>query len=840
MHPAGERWSRVKEVFEAAMDLDPLERASLLAKECGHDNALRREIESLLESDEQSDGFIEEPAFAIPRDLFSEEPEEAAAGRQFGPYQVVREIGRGGLGAVFLAARSDDEYQKHVAIKLVRRGLDTADILRRFRNERQILAQLDHPNIARLIDGGTTKDGLPYFVLEYVRGEPIAAYCTAGALATTDRLALFRKVCAAVTYAHQNLVVHRDLKPSNILVTPEGEPKLLDFGIAKLLDVDEDSLAHTVAGQRVMTPEYASPEQVRGEKITTASDVYSLGVLLYELLTGERPYRLRTRTPQEISRAITEQEPERPSTAVMRGENSKSNPRNSKLLKGDLDNIVLMAMRKEPPRRYASVAQFSEDIRRHLEGLPVIARKDTATYRTTKFIRRNKIGAAAAALICLTLVAGIVATYSQAKIATAQRDRARRQASKAERVTTFLQNVLGFSDPSWASSNPNRKREATIAEALVEAARRAEKELADEPEALAAVHFTIGNTYRTQSRYTEAEPHLRAALEIRRRVLGSEHLETGESMVAMAEWFILTNRYPEAEPLLREAVTVFRQTGNAKWLSIALNDLGTLKWYTGNAATAEHFLREALVSSNELTGEDRAPRAVMLNTLGLARRDQGDFGEAAQLLEQAIDEYRALTGEPRSELALALGNLATVLFLQGELTRAESLALDAYELSHKTLGENHLYTAYPLGTLAEIYYRQQDYRKARETIEHAMEIQQRALAGEHLDLLRSRVMLGKIVMRTGSLADAEAIFRDTIAKLEAAPGHVGAAGTRGALGECLTLQNRFEEAEPLLLESYHAVEQRLGGKDPRVRDAARRLVVLYEAWHKPEKAAPFQ
>jgi tetratricopeptide (TPR) repeat protein len=230
----------------------------------------------------------------------------------------------------------------------------------------------------------------------------------------------------------------------------------------------------------------------------------------------------------------------------------------------------------------------------------------------------------------------------------------------------------------------------------------------------------------------------------------------------------------------------------------------------------------------------------MLNTLGLARRDQGDFGEAAQFLERAIDEHRALAGEPRSELALTLNNLATVLFLQGEQTRAESLALEAYELSRKTLGENHLYTAYPLGTLAEIYYRQQNYPKARETIEHTMEIQQRALAGEHLDLVRSRVMLGKIVMRAGNLAEAEAIFRDALAKLEAAPGHVGAAGTRGVLGECLTLQNRFEEAEPLLLESYHALEQRLGGKDPRARDAARRLVVLYEAWHKPAKAAPFQ
>ena len=312
MQPASERWSRVKALFEAAVNLEPPERASLLAKECNGNDALRREIESLLESDSRTDGFIEQAILEIPRDLFAETPEDSLAGRQFGAYQIIREIGRGGLGAVYLAARADDEYRKEVAIKLVRRGLDTADILRRFRNERQILAQLDHPNIARLIDGGTTSEGLPYFVMDYVNGEPIGAYCDGHGLSTTERLKIFRKVCAAVTYAHQNLVIHRDLKPSNILVAAHGEPKLLDFGIAKLLGEDEEALAPTMAGQRVMTPEYASPEQVRGEKITTASDVYSLGVLLYELLTGRRPYRLKTRTAEEIARAITDQEPARP------------------------------------------------------------------------------------------------------------------------------------------------------------------------------------------------------------------------------------------------------------------------------------------------------------------------------------------------------------------------------------------------------------------------------------------------------------------------------------------------------------------------------------------------
>ncbi len=286
MSQAAERYARVSELFRTATELLPQDRAAFLESGCGNDESLRREVEALLEADAQSDGFIEQPISAIPADLLAE---EEFAGRHFGPYEVIRELGRGGLGAVYLAIRSDGEYRKEVALKLIRRGLDTDDILRRFRTERQILAQLDHPNIARLIDGGTSDDGLPYFVMEYVKGEPLLAYCDSQRLNTQQRLALFRKVCAAVTYAHQNLVIHRDLKPSNILVTPEGEPKLLDFGIAKLLSAEEEMMfTQTAPGLRAMTPDYASPEQIKGERITTASDVYSLGVLLYELLSGAR------------------------------------------------------------------------------------------------------------------------------------------------------------------------------------------------------------------------------------------------------------------------------------------------------------------------------------------------------------------------------------------------------------------------------------------------------------------------------------------------------------------------------------------------------------------------
>lgn len=678
MTPDRAEW--VLEVVGSALERNAADRSEFIIQACGDDFEFRAEVESLLAQQDRVIDFIEAPPSAFAAEALQLVSDETLRDKRLGPYRLVRKIGQGGMGAVYLAERDDRQYEKQVAIKIITFAFDAEEVRRRFRHERQILAALDHPNIARLLDAGTSEEGVPYFVMEYVDAIPIDQYCKSQRLDIVARLELFRTVCSAVQYAHQNLVIHRDIKPGNILVTPDGFPKLLDFGVAKLLDPDPSHpLVRTITEVRALTPEYASPEQIHGANVTTATDIYSLGVLLYELVTGQRPYRLKVHTHDEIARAITTQEPARPSAAI----SLQPSVINARSLRGDLDNIVLMAMRKEPSRRYASVSQFAEDIRRHLEGLPVIARKDTWRYRTNKFVLRNKLAVAAAALVFLTLVGGIVATIRQARIATVERDRARRQAAKAESVTTFLQNVLGFSDPGWASSNPNRQRDATISEALVEAGRRAETELANEPQALAAVHFTIGTTYRVQGRYPEAEPHLRAALDIRRRVLGAAHPDTAQSMVVLAEWCVLTARYPEAESLFREALPVFRATHDAKWLAIALNDYGVAKSTTGDAAAAEKLLREGLEGSAGLTGADRAPRAIMYSVLGAARRDQGDVVEAAALLEKSIQEHHALPGEPRSELAFTLMNLAGVRLLQGDYDHAESLLHEAFELFRK-------------------------------------------------------------------------------------------------------------------------------------------------------------
>jgi serine/threonine protein kinase len=423
-----ERWAQIRQIFDGALERSEVDRAAYLRVVCARDDELRREVESLLASHDSAGTFLDKPAASISemtQTLISSgvELQDYPPGHRVGPYELQKCIGRGGMGSVWLATRSDNEFKKRVAIKLVKRGMDTQEILRRFRLERQVLAGLTHANIAALIDGGSTPDGLPYLVMEYVEGIRIDRYCEDHKSTITERLKLFRDVCAAVQYAHGNLVVHRDLKAGNILVTADGIPKLLDFGIAKLIRTEFDTLAaaETRPELRPMTLDYASPEQVRGEPITTATDVYSLGVLLYKLLTGKSPYGLAARSDSALRKAICEQEPLKPSAVVLTDEKAvipdatqkieltheetrdKARRRLKKKLAGDLDMIVLMALRKEPLRRYASVEQFSEDIRRYLEGRPVIARSDTFGYRSARFLRRNAVAVAAAGLAILTL-----------------------------------------------------------------------------------------------------------------------------------------------------------------------------------------------------------------------------------------------------------------------------------------------------------------------------------------------------------------------------------------------------------------------------------------------------
>jgi serine/threonine-protein kinase len=865
-----EEWQKVGELLEAALELEPGARLKLLDETCAGAPDLRREVESLLACEEKADGFLAAPALAFSADLFDAGGEEDHAGQEVGHYRILREIGRGGMGAVYLARRADDEYRKFVALKIVRRGMDTEDILRRFRNERQILASLDHPNIARLLDGGTTDAGLPYIVMEHVEGAPITDYCDRQRLTTRERLELFRTVCAAVQHAHQNLVVHRDLKPSNILVTAEGEPKLLDFGIAKVLNPELSALSmeRTRTELRVLTPDYASPEQLRGEKLTTTSDVYSLGVVLYELLTGHRPYRAAGTSPHELERAIREEEPARPSAAVSRVEVVTSGDRGTQAtitpesvsrardtqpgalrrnLSGDLDNIILMAMRKEPSRRYSSVGQLAEDIRRHLAGLPVVARKDTFRYRAGKFVRRNKAGVAAAAVVLLSLVVGLAAALWQARVAAHERDRARVEAAKAERINAFLQHVLGYSQVNWLSPNPQSSTTfSTIAEALDEASRRAERELADQPEILAAVQFSLGQSYAAQGKTDVAMQHLRASLENRRRVLGPDHPDTAQSMTALGLQLVYQGKYAEAESLSREAVAVYRRArergeANTKWFAISLSDLGISLISRGDAPAGEAALLEALEVAANFTGEERGGIGVIYGNLAISRGNQGDIDGAVDYLQKSVEEHRRVRSEPRVELAIGVGNLGSFLTIKGEYARAEPLLRESLDIYRKTVGEKHQFTTWSIDYLADNYCEQGDYRRALEEVNRALAIQREVLQEGHIDFARSWTILGKILTRTGQAVRGEDYLRRalTLRAKSLKPSHWRLCETQVALGENLTAQKRYAEAEPLLVESHDNLNASLSGRDPRTQAARRRLVALYEAWQKPDMAAQY-
>ena len=859
-----ERWRQIEDLFHSALDCASARRAAFLDSACASDSALRQEVESLLASYEKG-SFTETPAFAEGIKLLEEKENPSLAGQQIGPYRVLRKIGQGGMGAVYLASRADQAFQKEVAIKLIKRGQDTDDVIHRFRSERQILASLDHPNITRLLDGGTTEDGLPFFVMEYIQGQPIDQYCDQHKLNVTDCIKLFQSVCSAVQYAHQNLVIHRDIKAGNILVTQEGVPRLLDFGIAKLLASDPSSPDPTITMARRMTPESASPEQVRGGVITTSSDVYSLGVLLYKLLTGHSPYRLAGRTSTEMEKAICEEDPEKPSAAIGRVEDSVgANPitpqsvsetregtpdKLRRRLEGDLDNIVLMALRKEPQRRYVSAEQLSQDISRHLEDLPVIARPDTARYRAAKFFARHKVGAGATALLILTLSAGIAATLWQAKAAVAAGKRAQIEAAKAQRINSFLQDMLSFSSPSYVSTNPRKDPDAKVSEVVEAAAKRAESELADQPEVLAEVRRTIGSLYLAQGRYDQAEQTLRAALDNYIRLYGRESHETVWTSNVLANTLLRKGNTAEAQTLFLKDIEVERrlaQSGHldASAMAHALGDYGSLLDQRGDNA-AEPYLREALQYTATLSGKERTYVAMIYNDVGDVAYRRGDWKEAERENRAAIEEYRKLPEGTYVEMAASLSNLGAVLIKQGEYAEAEPFVREGLGLRRKFLGDAHQDTAMSFFRLSDLYYKEGKYQDAESAARESAQVFQRAIKTpkDNVYFANPLLELGLILNKTGRSREAETYLREALeirTRLLPKGTNQLIAVTEGALGECLATQKRFSEAVPFLQRSYAAMKEIQGGNGPGTQEASRRLAALYQAWGKPADAARYQ
>jgi serine/threonine protein kinase/Tfp pilus assembly protein PilF len=864
-------YPRIKELFHTVLELEPDQRAAYLDAACNGDGSLRGEVESMVACFEPAVDFIEAPPFQFAADLLAHEESASIEGQRIGPYRVEREIGRGGMGTVYLAARDDDQYHKQVAIKLIKRGMDTDFIVQRFRNERQILAHLDHPNIARLLDGGATDEGLPFFVMEYIDGKPVTEYCELKELSIPDRLKLFLNVCAAVSYAHQNLVIHRDLKPGNILITSEGSPKLLDFGIAKLLnpELSAQTIEHTATVLRLMTPDYASPEQVRGDAITTASDVYSLGVLLYELLTGHKPYRLKNRSPEAFEQVICRQEPDKPSNASAEfgiqnadlktsARRSATNPqsaiRNPKLLKGDLDNIVLMAMRKEPKRRYSSVEQFAEDIRRHLEGLPVIARKDTFSYRASKFIRRNKLAVAAAAAIFLTLIAGIAATgwqaravARQAKVAAEQRDTARIETAKAERINKFMQDMLASANANWyASGHGGKGGDTRVIDVLNQAAQRLETELNDQPEIKAELYRTIGTTYLGIGRQDLAVPQFRASLKIYRELYGERHLKVAEALYFLASSLVGVEGRDVAEPLFREAVELQRELpgGDNNYLPHMVLEYGNLLVAKGDSVRAESLILEAIDLFRKHYGDSHVTVGAAYASLASLYENRGDLQKSEASYRKAVEIYDRSTESSAVFNLDAFLNLSGVLAEEKKYDEAERLVDQAMVLYRAIPDRFESSQSMLLIQSSSIAFRKQDHVKALKEAEEAVGVARRARTGIGLqtELSISLENLGYILTNTGKPAQAEPLLRESLAirKGTNPKGDPTIADVMSVLGECLTKQRRYREAEALLIESDEDFRSTVVEQNPRWIESRQRLVRLYEAWGKPDLAARYR
>ena len=807
---AGADWDRVEALFDRALDVAPADRAAFLDREAGGDAALRAEVASLVEAHGRAGPFFAEAARRIAP------PGPVGLGDRVGPYRVGRRIGEGGMGAVYRATRADGAFERAAALKVLRAG--HGDV-RRFLAERRTLARLDHPGIARLYDGGLTADGRPFFAMELVDGEPVTAYAARRGLGVEARVGLVRDVCAAVQYAHARLVVHRDLKPSNVLVSTrdDGRPqvKLLDFGIAKALD-DPDV---TVAGPAPRTPAYAAPEQVAGGPVTTATDVYALGVLLYELLTGRRPYACGAGRAA-VERAVLDAEPVPPSEAARApgpappdAEGASAAPpgppeRLARRLAGDLDQICLKALRKEPERRYGSADALARDLGRHLDGLPVEARPDTLGYRVRSFVRRHRAGVAAAAAGVLVLAAGLAVAVWQGRAAAAERDR-------AERAAAFMVGLLGEFDPNQAGAGG-----LDAVDALDRAVRRVEAELRGQPAVQARLYDHVGQIYQTHTRYDDAERVLRRALALRRALYGGTHREVAESLNHLAWLAFARGDYGRADSLYAAALAVEtaaegRRTPTA---ATAIEGRGLLRRAAGTPADGIPLVREALAIREATLGPDHPEAHTSVSALAAMLHAAGRPAEAAPLFRRAIAGRRRTLGA-HIHTAQSLSDYGAALTALGDVEGAAAAHREALAVRREILGGSHPHVAQSLSHLGWALQTQGRYADAEPLYREALAIRRAHLGPDHASVGNSQLVLGEVRLLQGDGAGL-----DTVAEAVRTfgrglgPDHPTTASARLRWADALRRAGRGGEAHALAVQALPALRAAFGDGHAKVRD----------------------
>lgn len=826
-----ERWKTVSALVLAARALPRAGRVAFLENACRGDQDLRHEVEAYLNVDLDRVAFLDRAPIAL-----RDEPDhDLADGSQIGAYKVLKRLGSGGMGIVYLAVQVGDEFQREVAIKVLPPGIDREDADRRFRREMEILARLNHPNIASLYDGGRTEDGRLYYLMEYVDGEPIDLYCRRSQLRLEDRLRLFQKVCGAVQYAHRNLVVHRDLKPNNILVTAEGEPKLLDFGVAKILEEARETTVLTSQGQRLFTPDYASPEQVKGDVITTVSDVYSLGILLYQLLAGVRPYRLKTFLDAEIRRVVCRENPPPPSMVrnrpmpsgeIVRPETDPTTASFRRRLQGDLDTIVLTALRKEPERRYGSAAQLSGDLERYLTGQPILARKPTLRYRTVKYLRRNRTWVGVATLFFLVIGFAVFAMLEQYRQIVQERDR-------AEAISVFLEQIFAYSNPMEKNSP-----ETTARELLDAAATQIENQLEHTPMTRAAIQQSLGVAYfhiglhdRAADLFQQVQEQMQVhapTSELRAKALdgqGETHRQLGD--------------YPQAEKCFKEGLELRRKLfgKDSTEVGLSLNNLGVLYRRMGRLEEAERHYREALAIRRRDT-ESRLPLARTLQNLAVVMRGLGRYPEAEELLTEAIAIKSEELGADHPSAAISVHNLALVYKSQGRFAESKEQYRRSLRIRRASVGDLHPATAMTLDNLGVLHLDLGEHKEARPLLEEALEIRRQVLPADHTDLARSYHNLGALSFSAGDPVEAEGLFRRAAEIQSQALGedHSLTLYYQSSLASALAEQGLLEEAETVFLTCLRGLQRPETADRREIARLKRKMAVLLVKAERLEEA----
>lgn len=800
------------ELLDTALGLPPDRRAAFACQSCANDAVRRQQLLELIETHDQAEAWFDGFAADLAADADLEIDVAGMRDRLIGPWRVVRLIGRGGMGSVYLVERADGQFDQQAALKLSRLGFDDEAAMVRFLAERQIVARLDHPNIARLIDGGVADDGRPYFAMELVTGEPLLAYVQARQLSIRDRLALFIQLGEAVQYAHRHLVVHRDVKPSNVLVTAEGVPKLLDFGIAKLFDPDAGLAADgTVTRDRVMTPGYAAPEQIAGGPITTATDVYAMGVVLYELLCGRRPFEASGRSPRELEQEVLERAADRPSVMA-------ADRRRRRQIAGDLDTICLTALRKEPERRYRSAEQLVEDVRRHLAGLPVAARPDTLSYRAAKFVHRHAIGVTMTAAAVVLVVAAAVALAVQSAQAARERD-------KAQQVAALLIDVFEVADPSEV-----RGAQVTAREVLDRGVERVERTLGSQPEVQADLLGVLGRVYRNLGLYERATGLTARALDLVAGLSGARSAAAAATRSRLGELHYLKGDYPRAEATLREALSAQETIAGpaSPEVAVTLNHLGKTLQAQGRLDEAETTLGRALAISTAAYGESHAQVAEAVTNLGAVMFVRGRLDQAGTLFQRALDVRRRLLGDDHPLVAAALSNLATLLSRTGDLDGAERIGREALAVARRVYGPEHPRVATVLNNLGLTEFARNNPAAAEPWLAESLAMRRKLLPPAHPETAQSLANLGLIVQTLKRPADALPMYEEALAIRRKTLGaeHVLVAQTLNNLGLLHQSLGDLAGADRELRQSLAMLRKTAGESHPLVTQGIVNLAKL--------------